>query len=272
MKDFKENKNAEDLPDALEQIDEIFKKIGSKKPALFLDYDGTLTPIVSNPENAILSDEAKEALSKLSEDIKVAIISGRDRKDIKKRIDIENLIYAGSHGFDIKGPNNINIQYEPGKKALPQLDEAENQIQDKLKDIKGAQVERKKYAIAVHYRNVDESEIDKVKDTINKEVKAYNKLKIGTGKMILELKPDLDWDKGRALERLMEELKLSEAEHVPIFIGDDVTDEDALKAVRKSGVGIIVGSHDEKTAASYRLEDSSAVMKFLDELLHRLKK
>lgn len=269
MNDLKDKQSAEALPDALEQFNKIVEKIGSKEPVLFLDYDGTLTPIVSEPDDAILSEETKETLSNLSEVIQVAIISGRDRKDIQSRIDIENLIYAGSHGFDIKGPKGISMQYEPGKKALPQLDEIEKEMEHKLKDIKGAQVERKKYAIAVHYRNVDSKAVEKVKGFVEEAVKAYDKLRIGTGKMILEVKPDLDWNKGRALDKLMEELKLSGENHMPIFIGDDLTDEDALIAIRENGVGIIVGSHEEKTAASYRLDDSSAVVKFLNQIYHR---
>lgn len=263
---------AENLPDAIEEFEEIFEIIGSKKPTLFLDYDGTLTPIVSNPEMAILSDRAKKIMKELSESINVGVISGRDRKDLKSKVGINTLIYAGSHGFDITGPSGLEMQYEPGQKTLPILDEAEENLKEKLKDLEGVQVERKKYAIAVHYRNVAENKIQDIEKAVFEELEQQEKLKKGSGKKILELKPDLDWHKGRALAWLMEELEMSANKYIPVFIGDDVTDEDAFEIIKGEGIGIIVGSHSQKTAASFRLEDSDEVTRFLEMFNSRLKK
>ncbi len=262
---------ADELPDALAHLDRIMEELGSKTPVLFLDYDGTLTPIVSDPEEAIISEKARNIVRELSSIITVGVISGRDRQNVAAKVNLENIIYAGSHGFDITGPDDLEMQYEPGIKILPILDEAENNLKEKLKGMAGAQVERKKYAIAVHYRNVAEGSVQELKNAVNEELKQQDKLKIGAGKKILELKPDLDWHKGKALSWLLEKLELKSDKYVPFFIGDDVTDEDALKVIKDTGIGIIVGLHEEKTSAGYRLEDTDEVIRFLDKLKNRLK-
>lgn len=270
----KQNKNYMDkkLPNALQHISEIYELSGDKKAVLFLDYDGTLTPIVSDPEDAELPKKIRSALEELSKTINVAVISGRDRKDIQSLIGIDTIFYAGSHGFDISGPEGMEMQYEEGKKTLPSLDKAEEILKQKLQNVEGAQVERKKYAIAVHYRNVADEKVDEVKDAVEEVLQSHEKLKKGAGKKILELKPDLDWHKGKALEWLMEELNLKKEEYMPVFLGDDITDEDALEAVKDIGIGILVGSHDEATAAKYQLQDTQEVVEFLRQLKNRLVK
>jgi trehalose 6-phosphate phosphatase len=200
------------------------------------------------------------------------VISGRDRKDLtSKKVEITSLIYAGSHGFDIAGPNDLKMQYEPGKNTLPVLDQAKKKLKERLRDVEGVKIERKKYAIEVHFRNSPESKIGEIDKAVYEVIDQEEKLKIGTGKKILELKPDLDWNKGRALNWIMETLELNHRKYLPVFIGDDITDEDAFDAVRRAGIGIIVGSHGHKTAASFRLEHPEEVFVFLERLSDRLR-
>ncbi len=265
-------KDPETLPHAIDTIGEIIRTIGNRKPAFFLDYDGTLSPIVKNPEDAILSDKARAIIQQLAKDYTVALVSGRDRADVKGKVNLENLIYAGSHGFDITGPDGLEMQYEGGVQALPALDKAEKNLLEKLKTISGARVERKKYAIAVHFRNVAEEEVPAVKSAVYEELEQHDNLKKGGGKMILELKPDIDWHKGRAIRWLLDALNLNEEQYTPLFIGDDATDEDALEAIEADGTGILVGSHGEQTAASYRLNDTDEVALFLEQLYAALQK
>ncbi|KEO74040.1 trehalose-phosphatase [Anditalea andensis] len=259
-----------DLPHALKNINEIISKLENKIPSLFLDYDGTLTPIVSDPEKAILSEKNKKSIIKLAQIIQVAVISGRDRANVASKIGLENLIYAGSHGYDITGPNGLDMQYGPGQETLPLLDKAEENLKRVLAEIPGAMVERKKYAIAVHYRNVEDSKVEVVQSIVNKELGKYNSLKEGLGKKIIELKPDLDWHKGKALNWILEKLDLHSQKYIPIFIGDDVTDEDALEVLKDDGIGIIVGNHDETTYANYILDNTDEVSEFLEQLADHL--
>lgn len=262
---------AEELPNALKSLKEIRDRIGNNQAVLFFDYDGTLAPIVKNPKDAILSQRAKNILQQLAGEFPVAVVSGRDRADVEEKVGLKNVYYAGSHGFDITGPDGMNMQYEGGLQAIPALDEAEKNLKKKLEGVEGSRVERKKYAIAVHFRNVAEEEVPLVKSAVFEELNRQDRLKKGEGKMILELKPDIDWHKGRATRWLLKTLTKEGQRPVPLFLGDDVTDEDALEAVAVDGIGILVGTHGDKTAATYRLEDVDEVAEFLEHLYKALK-
>lgn len=257
----------QDLPELTSQINSFLKKLENQKLALFLDYDGTLTPIVSRPEDAIISPEMKQAVYQLSTLVPVAVISGRDRKDVEKMVGLENLIYSGSHGFDTKGPD-FEYQHEAGVNCLPEFDAAEEELKQALDGIENAKVERKLFAIAVHYRNVEENMVSKVEAIADKTYQKYDCLKKTGGKKIIELKPDIDWHKGKALLWLLDKLDLNKSSILPVYIGDDVTDEDAFKALPEvNGVGILVGDHDQDTQANYRLEKVEQVKDFLEQMI-----
>ncbi|MEX2511933.1 MAG: trehalose-phosphatase [Cyclobacteriaceae bacterium] len=260
----------EELPHALGNFSNILNQLQGKEPVLFFDFDGTLTPIIDDPDKAILSDEGKKIIRKLSEQLTVAVVSGRGLADLKSKVGIQEMIYAGSHGFEITGPNGLEMQYEKGLEILPQLDKAEKQLKERLETVSGCVVERKKYAIAVHYRNVDKEKVKEVKNAVSEVVKHQDNLKVGKGKKILELKPDLEWHKGQALKWLLEELGLRTDRYQHVFFGDDLTDEDALKVVQETGIGILVGTHGQKTYANFRLKDTEEVYRFLEKLLEWL--
>jgi len=261
------------LPSAMAYRPDIYDKAAHKKVALFFDYDGTLTPIVKHPEDAKLSDDMKEAVKQLTQHFPVAIVSGRDLKDIQQLVQLKNIYYAGSHGYHIEGPDGVYMENEKASRLLPLLDDIEKQLKQTLeKTIKGSKIDRKKFAIAVHYRNVESSDVEKVKSQVEEIVKKNRKLKLGTGKKILEIKPSIHWDKGKAVYWLMDKLGLDKNTTLPIYIGDDVTDEDAFRAIIDDGIGILVGEHDKLTTAAYRLEDHDEVRLFIQHLINNLKK
>jgi len=255
--------NAQDLPAALNDIPGLLQ---GKKPAVFLDYDGCLSPIVKDPDKAILAQQMRKALQQLAEVCFVAIVSGRDRANVEQLVQLDNLYYAGSHGFDISGPDNLNTEPGGAKAALPALEEAHKVLTERLKDISGVLVERKRYAIAVHYRNVPENQVNQLLQITDEVIARHPELKKGPGKKIMELKPNLDWHKGKAVEWLLEEMDLNQPSIIPLYIGDDLTDEDAFATLQGHGIGIMVGEHDEQTAAEYRLEDVEEVQTFLEAL------
>jgi trehalose-phosphatase len=257
---------------ALENVDKIAGRLKHHKLALFLDYDGTLTPIVRRPEDATLSDEMRSLLRQLAECGTVAIVSGRDRRNAEEMVQVETLVYAGSHGFDIRGPNDLEMQPEDAKKLLPDLDEAERKMRQHLEDIDGAHVERKRFAIAVHYREVADDDVERVETAIDEVCTECPSLKKKGGKKVFELQPDVEWDKGHAVLWLAKSLGLDDAGAVIIYIGDDITDEDAFYALRHcdTGVGIRVALPDSNTDASYYLRDCDEVKQFLQVLLTML--
>lgn len=239
---------------------------GKKRLVLFLDFDGTLSPIVSKPDDAKLLPGMKEVLEKCALKYDVALVSGRDTDDVMKRVGIEGLIYAGSHGFSIKGPGNLLMEHEKADEIVKLLGEIERRLEDAFSDgPAGVQVERKKYAITVHYRNARADDVDGIKLKTGEVVSGITGVKREMGKKIVEIKPDIDWHKGKAVKWIMEQLGLwSDPGVLPLYIGDDSTDEDAFKVLKGKGVGVIVGSHEQPSIADYRLHSVEEVKQFLD--------
>lgn len=250
------------LPSALEHIHEI--AIRGRQLAVFLDYDGTLTPIVNRPEKALLSDSMRETVRALAARTPVAILSGRDLDDVRQRVDIDAIAYAGCHGFDIAGPHGLRKQV--ATECLPILDAAEKELRQKLAGIPGASVDRKRFSVAAHYRNVPENEVGEVERIVNEVAARHGELRKIDNKKVYELQPNIDWNKGRALIWLLESLGPDRKEMFPIYIGDDRTDEDAFGAIRQRGAGILVSEQPGATAASYSLKNPAEVERFLREI------
>ena len=255
------------IPSALDRFDEIIAPARGNQIAVFLDYDGTLTPIVSQPEEALLSDSMRQALRELASQVPLAILSGRDLDDVRERVGIANIVYAGSHGFDIAGPDGLRRQM--ASDFLPKLDTAEKKLQEALNGISGARVERKRLSIATHYRNVQANDIPKVKQAVGEVAWRHRELRKVTGKKVHELQPDIDWHKGRALMWLLKTLGLEGGNVFPIYIGDDRTDEDAFWALKSRGIGILVSEQSRPTAAKYSLSNPDEVEEFLCALSAR---
>ncbi|MFA0960390.1 trehalose-phosphatase [Roseivirga sp. BDSF3-8] len=260
-----------ELPDALALLDERFNLKPDNLPVLFLDFDGTLAPIENDPEKASLPAEVKDTLVKIKQaGLHVAVVSGRDRADVARKVGLPDLYYAGSHGFDISGPGGFHDHLDAAVEMLPELDEAEASLKKQLSGVKGALVERKRFAIAIHYRNVADTEVDKVREAVEAEKQQHSRLKMLGGKKIYELKPDVKWDKGQAVLWLLKRFEVDK-ESTPVFyLGDDLTDEDAFRVLGGKGLGIIVGPDGRETEADYALEDIPAVHLWLKKLLEKL--
>src|SRR5215472_11200327 len=243
------------ISSALEHIQEMARS--GDRLAVFLDYDGTLTPIVGHPQDAWLSESMRQTLRSLAARLPVAILSGRDLDDVRGRVLVDGIVYAGSHGFDIAGAGGLRRQL--GDVYLPVLSAAENELREALDDIAGAQLERKYFSVAAHYRNVNENDADKVALAVEKVAARHRELRRIDGKKVYELLPDIDWNKGKAVLWLLETLNLERENVLPIYIGDDNTDEDAFRAVERRGVAILVSEQSQPTTARYSLKNPAEV-------------
>jgi trehalose-phosphatase len=254
------------LPGALEHLRELEGRVAGRRPAVFLDYDGTLTAIVPDPARARLPDRTRVAIRRLAAVAPVAIVSGRDLEDVRRLVALEGLWYAGSHGFEILGPDGSRHERAPG--TLPVLDKVEAALGEAIGSVSGARVERKRFAIAVHVRNVVEAQVPAVDAAVAAVAAVHPDLRRTGGKKVFELRPNLDWDKGRAVGWLLEELGLERPDIVPIYVGDDETDEDAFRALAGKGIGIVVrGEGDHRpTAAALALESPDDVPRLLDAI------
>ncbi len=242
----------------------------TKKPVFFFDYDGTLAPIVNDPSKAVLTDQMRELLNEMSRIFHVSVVSGRDMDDIKKLIQLDGIIYAGSHGFRISGPDELFMEHEDAIRFLTGLDEIATTLRKTLaNEIQGVQIERKRYAIAVHYRNAPIKALKRIKNAVHEITARYPGFKTGSGKKILEVKPSMDWHKGKAVKWILEELGLSYSSgYIPIYLGDDVTDEDAFRTLADEGLGILVGGHNQPSAATYQLKDVGQVGQFMHYIVN----
>src|SRR4030042_233704 len=243
---------------------------------LFLDYDGTLTPIAQTPDKAVISKEKKDLLGRLSNNpnCKVAIISGRSLSDIKALVGIKSIIYAGNHGLEIEGPKiKFESRLSPRFKSI---------IRDIYKDavgrfskIKGVLIENKGLTLSVHYRLVDKQDIQEFLKILAEITDPYivrNKIKINSGKKVYEIRPPVMWDKGKIVLWLLsrQQFLLENNNILPIYIGDDTTDEDAFKALKKKGLTIFVGEKASPGARYYlkNTEEVTELLRLIFDLKH----
>lgn len=247
-------------------------KIKDRYIYLFFDYDGTLTPIVETPEKAIIFQETQELLKKLSKNpkCKIAIISGRALKDIKGLIGLKGIIYAGNHGLEIEGPKiKFEAQVSPRLKSI--IRHINDDLVTKVSGIKGAFVEDKGLTISVHYRLVDKEDVPLLQNIITEIINPYivrGKIKINPGKKVYEIKPPLNWDKGKVVLWILARQQFAQGDEkvFPIYIGDDITDEDAFKALKDRGLTILVGEPGA-SKAHYYLKNTEEVIRFLRQIL-----
>jgi alpha,alpha-trehalase len=258
-----------DLPDAFEVILELEEEATRDGPAvcIFLDYDGTLTPIVERPEDAVLDPEMRERLRQVATRYRTAVISGRGLADLLPRVDVPDIFYAASHGFELRHPGGEEMANEAAEQAAAGLDELQAMLERKLAGTPGTQLERKRFGLAVHYRRAAPDAEATVERAVEEAAAAFPALTVKTGKKVFEFVPDLDWDKGKALQWILETAGLARDSAYPIYIGDDVTDEDAFRAIDDWGCGIAVGEDGPaETFAYFKLEDVDAVGRFLEAL------
>ncbi len=241
----------------------IFEK---DKIVFFLDYDGTLTPIVSRPELAVISQEMKHTVERLGTKHQIAIVSGRMREDVQKLAGIEGIVYAGSHGFDIQGPG-ISMVEPAAEKTIPLVEEITEKLKQYVDKIDRLLIEEKKFSVAVHYRLVDESNIDEVKKIVDNVMKGRNELRVMSGKKVFEILPAIDWNKGKAIRWIIKTLDISWDDTSIIYIGDDVTDEDAFRVIRARGTGILVSDEPRESAADFQLSSPDEVKKLFMRII-----
>lgn len=256
---------------ALENFGTFEDVLRTKRVVVLLDYDGTLTPIVNDPSQALLPSRTRDILTELAELFTVGIVSGRSLQKVRGFVQLESLLYAGSHGFDIWSPHSESMRYQVAADQLPQLATIRDRLTERLTGIKGAAVEDNIFSVSVHYRNCDAEDVQQVYDVVQQVRSDFPSIRFGTGKKVFELRPDIVWDKGRAMVWLLQALGLRERDDVfTIYIGDDMTDEDAFQIFWEQaaqGAGIVVTDENKCTGAHYSLRNPEEVAAFLSRLV-----
>jgi trehalose 6-phosphate phosphatase len=234
---------------------------GTRRTYVFLDYDGTLTPIVDEPEHAELPEKNRVLLRALASrhECVLAIVSGRSLTELKKLARLRGIYYVGNHGFEIEGPK-INFVHPQARALSHDLNQVSKKIQTRLEGV-SYRLEDKGLTLSVHYRNTPPSDVNSLLRVVRDIAKGDGRLKLVRGKKVLELRPRVNWDKGAAVQLIMRKL----GRGFPIYIGDDRTDEDAFMRI-KSGVTILVSGRRKHSHAKYFLKNIHDVYDFLNLL------
>jgi len=256
----------------------LAEQMEGKLVALFLDYDGTLTPIVNNPDEAFLSEETRDAVRELATLFPAAIISGRGRAKVEEFVQLEELYYAGSHGMDIAAPKSDaaaraageEFSFQPAARYEALIQEVRMRLTEVTSHIEGSSIEDNKYCVSVHFRNCRPDSYDEVVNAVDNIVAQQADLHVTRGRKVLEVRPKVDWDKGSALVHLVDMLGISSVgSPFVIYIGDDRTDEDAFAVLkeRSLGAGILVSSKVKETKSMYTVQDPGEVRQLLQRLV-----
>jgi trehalose-phosphatase len=257
------------LPDALGiWDDDLAHRLAGRRIAVFCDFDGTLSPIVDHPDAAVLPKGTRAVLVRLARRCPVAVVSGRNLTDLRARVGLSSLWYAGAHGMELAGPDGEREVVSAAERALPALSRAAAELTSRLSGIPGVFLEPKRFSVSVHYREAPATRVGEVTDAAADVAARHPELTMLTGRKVAELRPELDWHKGRALRWLLERVPDGSA-LFPVYAGDDITDEDALREVADRGLGIVVRSDehgDRPTAAHVAVSDPQALCRLLTRL------
>ncbi|HEX6747792.1 MAG TPA: trehalose-phosphatase [Longimicrobium sp.] len=225
---------------------------------LLLDFDGTLAPIVDRPELAGMPEATRRALERLMAlpGVEVAVVSGRGLADVRALAAIPGIAYAGNHGMEIHGPGIDRVHPEAAA-ARPVLERAAAALRDAISGIPGAFVEDKELTLSVHFRLAPRERLDELHDIVRRVVEPLEGVHLTEGKQVIEVRPNVDWNKGRAVIFLLDQMRPPAGAPV-LYFGDDRTDEDAFRALRDAGAG-------EGVLVAEELPETSAAASFLRE-------
>ncbi len=231
---------------------------------LLLDYDGTLSPIVARPELAVLPSETRQALAGLADHprFRVGVVSGRGLSDLEERVDLPGIIYAGNHGMEITFPED-SFTHPQAARLHPVLQNAAGELRERLHRHPGVIVEDKGLTLSVHYRQASPESVPEIRRDFDEVISAAppEDVRVTQGKMVLEVRPNIDWGKGQAIGKIRETAAL---DALPIFFGDDLTDEEGFQVVQDAGgIAVFVGPARQPTRAAYRVDSPEEVTETL---------
>ncbi len=203
------------------------------------------------------------------------MVSGRSLRDIKKKVGIRGITYAGNHGIEIEGPC-LRFVYPPARTLEPVVRRLYSALSRALAGIEGVLVEDKGITLSVHYRLVAEDRVAEVKRICEETVgrlRSEGKIRTTEGKKVYEIRPGVVWDKEDAIVLLLScwTSSAEAAAGVTFFLGDDLTDEGGFRVMNaRGGVSVFVGEPDRDTAARFLLSSPEEVLDFLRRLAREL--
>ena len=235
----------------------------------FFDYDGTLAPLAPTPDAAVPLPGSVALLHALvaQPGVDVAIVSGRPIADVRRFIDVPGAYYVGVHGAELCVPDGPVHLAEGVEAVRPVLSEIRLRLQQAVGERTGVLIEDKGAAVACHYRLADVADAVAARAAVTALTEEYQRrgvpITVSDGHAVREIRPAAV-DKGTAVYAL---LAVYAPDALPVYVGDDRTDEDAFAALPPFAITIRVGTAEEPTRARYRVETPAAVQEFLRMLL-----
>jgi len=250
------------MPHLLNVWPSVSRQLSSAHRVLLLfDYDGTLTPIVARPEIATLTEETRQRLTTLSrmDRFVVGVVSGRSLADVESLVDVPGVVYAGNHGLEISGGGNDYVHPQTPS-YVAELSEITETCEKELAEIPGILVDNKRLTLTVHFRSTPDRYSGQVDAAVVAAAAPYveaGRMRVTRGKRVVEVRPNLDWDKGKAILKIREDCG---DRPLPVFFGDDQTDEDGFSVVQDlGGLAVFIGPPRERTKALHQLESPAEV-------------
>lgn len=244
----------------------------SQRLVLLLDYDGTLAPIAPHPNLTDMCDATKISLGNIAKNPKIfsAAISGRGVDNVKEKVDIDGMIFAGNHGLEILYPNGTRYNHDVGG-----VDRNYSRMVQELEKITrdGSWIENKGVSLTFHYRAMPEDQHVIIRDEAKEIIESHG-YRANQAHCAIEAKPPVLWNKGKAAEYILNhefgenwrnEMKV-------IFAGDDTTDEDVCELLRDVGVSFRVTKDPNiETKATYKIPSTDSVTTLLQWIEKRFK-
>ena len=234
---------------------------------LFLDYDGTLTPIVSRPEKALCPVKVKRLLETLRDlpGVHLAVVSGRSLEDVRRKVGVAGITYVGNHGLEIEKPGGRPRKPIPSVR-MSELKIITRNVQKALQDLPGILFEEKGPILSVHYRNVPRKYSTQIHRVVEEELRSWKgRWKTASGKRVLEIRPNADFNKGSAVEQILK--MFPSLNLLPVYLGDDQTDEDAFHVLKGRGISVFIGAPRFPSGADFFLRNPAEVHEFLHRCL-----
>lgn len=257
-----------DGPPPILDADELVSRLASADGLLLgIDFDGTLTAVADDPNDPEITATNRRALRQLADarSVQVAVVSGRALSDLRDRVGVDGITYAGNHGLELRCDDGTTVR-PAAERNRPVIQELIDALENRLADVDGCIIENKGVTATVHYRQVPDDRGTEVRKTVRSIVSAQapDRVRVQPGKAVMELRPAIQHDKGTVVRQLADDVAPG---WFTLYVGDDATDEDAFEVLVDvgDGLGVLVGD-DATTAADRRLPDPAAVEQILESL------
>ena len=250
-------------------VSELARRRGGRHLLLLFDFDGTLTPFQPDPDAVYLADDVRALLGSLAlrPDSTVGIISGRRLPDLEKRLKIPGEVYvAGFHGLEIHMPGEA-FMHPDAAAATGMVRAVGEMMRAHLPSLPGVFIEDKVFSVALHYREAAPAVRIVAQSRFMDAAREYvdaGRLRVLPGACVIELLPGVSWHKGSALQWIRERIERVHGPTFTVYVGDDVTDEDAFRAVGPEGMTI--SASDRASGAEFAVSGPDGVKRLLHSL------